>query len=113
ATVRNYQSAAGNFEQAHNYAEAAKLYGLAASVADTESNKADMYRRQGTAYLRAEEYTKASDAYLKALNGDIDDRGRIYMALAEANFYNNDFRDALKYVKEARKFENQRRNAAS
>lgn len=113
ATARNYQSAASNYEQARSYEKAAEVYGLAAELQKTNTDKADMYRRQGTAFLRAEEYTKAADSYLKALNNDIEDRGQIYMALTESYFYNNNFREALKYVQEAKKFSNQRRNASS
>ena len=42
-----------------------------------------------------------------------DDKGRIYMSLAEAFFYGGDYRQALTYVNEAAKFSNQRRSARS
>lgn len=113
ATPRNYQSAASNYEQARNYAKAAEIYALAASKSDKQDQKADYFRRQGTAFLRAEEYSKAADAYLKALDNNVEDPGQIYMSLAESHFYNNNFREALKYVLEAKKFSEQRRNASS
>lgn len=112
-TAQNYKTAASSYEQAREYAKAAELYGKAAEAEDDREERADIYRRQGTAYLRAEAFTKAADAYLKAIEGDIENPGRVYMSLTEAYFYNNDFRTALKYVQEAKKFSNERRNASS
>ncbi|SFV21578.1 hypothetical protein SAMN04488139_0873 [Pseudidiomarina donghaiensis] len=112
-TSRNYKTAASSYEQAREYAKAAVLYGKAAQLEDERSERADVYRRQGTAYLRAEEFTKAADAYLKAIDNDVENPGRVYMSLTEAYFYNNNFREALKYVQEAKKFSNERRNASS
>lgn len=111
--ARNYRSAASSFEQARSYSRAAMLYAEAAKIEESREERADLYRRQGTAHLRAEEYTKAADAYLKALENDVENPGRIYMSLTEAYFYNNNFREALKYVQEAKKFSNERRNASS
>lgn len=112
-TARNYKTAASSYEQSLEYAKAAVLYGKAAELEEEREERADVYRRKGTAHLRAEEYTKAADAYMKAIENDIEDPGRVYMSLTEAHFYNNNFREALKYVQEAKKFSNQRRNASS
>ncbi|GAB3291189.1 hypothetical protein [Pseudidiomarina andamanensis] len=112
-TARNYQSAASSFEQAREYAKAAEMYGLSANLQETQADKAEFFRRQGNAYLRAEQYMKAADAYMKALDQGIEEPGRVYMSLTEAYFYENNFREALKYVQEAKKHRDQRRNAAS
>ncbi|WP_417665481.1 tetratricopeptide repeat protein [Pseudidiomarina sp.] len=112
-TARNYQSAASSFEQAREYSQAAAMYGLSAELQETQADKAEFYRRQGTAYLRAEEYTKAADSFLRALDLGIEEEGRVYMSLTEAYFYDNNFREALKSVQEAKKSGEQRRNAIS
>ncbi|MBY6063373.1 hypothetical protein CWI80_02345 [Pseudidiomarina sediminum] len=112
-TSRNYRSAASNFEMAREYSRAAKIYALAAGVESDKDDRADLYRKKGTAHLRAEEYDAATDAYLKALDEGYDEPGSIYMSLAEAYFYQNKFSQALKYVTEAQKFNDQRRNARS
>ncbi|WP_417658577.1 tetratricopeptide repeat protein [Pseudidiomarina sp.] len=112
-TARNYQSAASSFEQAREYSQAAAMYGLSAELQETQAEKAEFYRRQGTAYLRAEEYSKAADSFLRALDLGIEEKGRVYMSLTEAYFYDNNFREALKSVQEAKKSSDQRRNAVS
>lgn len=112
-TARNYQNAANNFEMAREYSRAAEMYALAAELTDDREDRADYYRRKGTAHLRAEEYPQAAQAYLQALDQGYDEPGKIYMSLTEAYFYQNKFSDALKYVKEAQKYEGERRNARS
>jgi tetratricopeptide (TPR) repeat protein len=112
-TARNYQSAASNFEMAREYSRAAEMYALAAELAEDREDRADYYRKKGTAHLRAEEYPQAAQAYLNAIDQGYDEPGPIYMSLTEAYFYQNKFSEALKYVKEAQKFDNQRRNARS
>jgi tetratricopeptide (TPR) repeat protein len=113
AIAKNYQMVASNYEQSREYDKAAVAYGLAAKAETEAEERANMYRRQGTAYLRAEQYTKAVDAYVKALNNGIEKEGPVYMSITEAHFYNNNFREALKSVQEAKKFSDQRRNASS
>src|SRR5690554_552053 len=112
-TSRNYKTVASSYEQAREYSKAAQFYAKAAEVEKERDERADIYRRQGTAHLRAEEFTQAANAYLKAIDNDVENPGRVYMSLTEAYFYNNNFREALKYVQEAKKFSNERRNASS
>lgn len=112
-TMRNYQMVASSFEQSRDFDKAAVQFEKAAQYAEAREDKAEMYRRQGNAYIRAEEYTKAVAALLKALENDVENPGRVYMSITEAHFYNNNFREALKYVQEAKKFTNERRNASS
>lgn len=112
-SVRNYKTVASSYEQAREYSTAAQFYAKAAEIEEDRKERADLFRRQGTAHLRAEEFSKAANAYLKAIDNDIENPGRVYMSLTEAYFYNNNFREALKYVQEAKKFSNERRNASS
>lgn len=112
-TARLWQNAAQNYDQAREYKRAAALYGKAAELEETNADKATQYRRQGTSYLRAEMYTQAAAAYSKALDLGIEERGAVYMSLTEAYFYQNKFSQALASVKEAQKFENERRSARS
>ncbi|MGQ4276180.1 tetratricopeptide repeat protein [Pseudidiomarina sp. E22-M8] len=112
-TARNYQSAASNFEMAREYSRAAEMYGLAAKLADEREDRAEYYRKKGTAHLRAQEYTEAAQSYLEAIDQGFDELGPVYMSLTEAYFYQNNFNEALKYVQEAQKYDGQRRNARS
>ncbi|CAB0149668.1 hypothetical protein PSI9734_00243 [Pseudidiomarina piscicola] len=112
-TARHYYSAASNYEMAREYARSADMYALAAELEDDVSRRADYYRRKGTAHLRAEEYQQAADAYIKAIDLGYEKPGSVYMSLTEAYFYQDKFSQALKYVLEAKKFSEQRRNAAS
>lgn len=112
-SARNYQSAANNYEAAKEYDRAAEMYGKAAELEEDREGKASQYRRQGTAYLRAENYSRAAQAYLRAIELGYDDPGPVYMSLAESYFYANNFSQALTYIKEAQKYDEQRRNARS
>jgi tetratricopeptide (TPR) repeat protein len=112
-TVRNFQNAASNFEAAKEYSRAAQAYGLAAEMEPERDGKAVQYRRQGNAYIRAQQYDKAIAAFRKALDHGIEEEGPVLISLSEAYFYSRNYADALKYNKQAQKFENQRRNARS
>ncbi|WP_244441614.1 tetratricopeptide repeat protein [Pseudidiomarina atlantica] len=112
-TARHYYSAASNYEMAREYARAADLYQLAADLETDRAEKANYFRRKGTAHLRAEEYAEAASAYLKALDFGYSEPGDVYMSLTEAYFYQDKFSEALKYVKEAQQYSEQRRNARS
>ncbi|WP_417655994.1 hypothetical protein [Pseudidiomarina aestuarii] len=112
-TARNYQSGASSYEIAKEYEKAAELYGKAAELEEEREEKAKFYRRQGTAFLRAEQFSNAADAYLKAIDFGIEEPGPVYMSLAESYFYQSKYPDALRYVLEAKKDRNQARTARS
>jgi len=113
ATERNYQSAGSNFEAAREFGDAARVYGLAAELAEDNEAKANQYRRQGVAHIRAEEYEQAATALNRALELGYDDAGSLYMSLAEAYLYTRDYRDALDAATSAMEYEDVRRNARS
>lgn len=112
-TARNFQNAASNFEAAKEYVKAAQAYGMAAEIETDRADKAAQFRRQGNAFIRAQQYDKAVEAFKKALDNGIEDEGPVLISLSEAYFYSRNYAEALKYNKEAQKFDNQRRNAKS
>lgn len=113
-TAKNYSTAANSFHRAKEFAEAAKWYGKAAELTDDREDKGEFLRKQGNLLVQNEQYVAATTPLKGALDlARGDDKGRIYMSLAEAFFYGGDYRQALTYVNEAAKFDNQRRSARS
>lgn len=112
-TARNYQNAASNFEASKEFAKAARYFGEAAKLEEEDDDRAMQYRRQGTSFIRAERYRDAEQAYLKALEFGIEDKGAVYMSLAETYFYQEKYADALRYVLEAKRLPDTRRAASS
>ncbi|WP_411358715.1 tetratricopeptide repeat protein [Pseudidiomarina salilacus] len=112
-TARHYYSAASNYEMAREYSRAADVYELAANLETDRAEKANYWRRKGTAHLQAQEYSEAAAAYLEALDLGYNDPGQVYMSLTEAYFYQDKFSEALKYNLEAQEYSEQRRNARS
>jgi len=102
-------SLANSWHQAKNYKKAAAYYGEAAKM----SSDPELYRKQGTLLLSSEQYKDALKALQTALDEGADDRGRIHMAMMEANFYTGNFRDAHKHVVEAKKDKSTARSARS
>ncbi|RUO64948.1 hypothetical protein SAMN06297229_1722 [Pseudidiomarina planktonica] len=111
--TRNAQSAARNFEGAREFEKAAEWYGRSAALAESSAEKGDLYRRQGVALIRAEEYARAADALNQALQFDLDKEGAVHMALAEAYLYTRDYRQALDAATTAQQFDSERRSARS
>lgn len=101
-------SMANSFHQSREYKKAAYYYGKAADL----TNDADLYRKQGTLLLAAEDYKGAISALNKSLKGS-DKIGRIHMALMEAYFYQGDYKSAYLHVKEATKDSSTARSARS
>jgi tetratricopeptide (TPR) repeat protein len=100
---------ANSWHQAKNHLKAAKYYGEAAKM----NSDPDLYRKQGTLLLTAEKYSDALAALQKALDEGADDRGRIHMAMMEANFYTGKYRSAYKHVLAAKKDKSTSRSARS
>lgn len=103
----NYSLLANAHHSAKNHKSAAKFYEIAARF----DNNADLYRKQGLLLMSAEDYKGATVAFEKALELGIESPGRIHFSLMEANFYQNKFRTAYKYVLEAKKSKQMKRNA--
>lgn len=103
----NYSLLANAHHASKQHKEAAANYLIAAKF----ENNADLYRKQGLLLMSAEDYKGAVVAFEKALEFGIEEPGRIHFSLMEANFYQNKFRTAYKYVLEAKKSKQLRRNA--
>lgn len=103
----NLSNLANSWHQAREYKKAGAYYGQAAKMASDP----DLYRKQGILLLSAEDYKGAIKALELALENNADQKGRIHIALMEANIYVGNFRKAHTHAKEAKKFKNTARNA--
>lgn len=106
-TETNYASIANSYHQAKEHKKAAKFYESAARL----SNDPEYYRKQGVLLLASEDYKGALKALKLALDNGSDKRGRIHMAMMEANFYTGKFRQAYNHVIEAKKDKSSARSA--
>jgi tetratricopeptide (TPR) repeat protein len=77
--------------------KAAKVYGELAKL----TNDARHYRKQGALLLQAEKYSQSVEPLTKALELDNKDKGKIYISLMEAYFYQGKYKDAMAMNKEA------------
>ncbi|WP_233078264.1 tetratricopeptide repeat protein [Rheinheimera soli] len=102
-------SMAGSFQAAREMDKAAQYYGESAQL----DNDADAYRRQGSSLILAEKYSAAVVALNKSLDAGVKVRGPVYLALVEAYFYQNKFRDAYQAVQKAKADPKYARQAAS
>ncbi len=102
-------SIANAYHAAKEFKTAAKLYAKAAA----ETSDPELYRKQGTLLLIAEDYKGAVKALENALERGIDNPEKVHFTLMEANFYAGDYRAAYKHVQEAKKDRALRRNAAA
>lgn len=107
--AKNLASLANSYHQAKNYSKAANYYGEAAKLSDDP----DHYRKQGILLLAAEKYKAAVKPLQTALDKGIDGKGRVHMALMEANFYAGNFKQAYVHIREAKKDSATSRNARS
>lgn len=112
-TDRNLATAARSYNTAREFAKSAEMYGKAVQQAATAAERRDYHRLQGQALLLAERYRDA----VAPLRAAIDlgergaDNGRLYMSLAEAYFYSNQYRQAYEAANSAARFDSTRRNA--
>lgn len=115
-THQNLANAARSFHNARAFVNAADAYARAVEADEEGNNRQGYFRRMADAYLMAEEYADAAAAYDNAINelpaGD-DDRGQLYMSLAEAYFYGEQYESAYNAAMEATNFSRTRDNAAS
>lgn len=100
---------ANTWHQAKYHKKAADYYGQAAAL----SSDPEHYRKQGILLLASENYKDALKALQKALDEGADSKGRIHMAMMEANFYTGKFKTAHVHVKEAKKDKSTARSARS
>ena len=74
---------AQTFQNAKEFKKAAKYYGEAAKV----DNDPDLYRKQGIALMASEDYKGAVKAFENAIKNKPKRIGPVYLALGEAEFY--------------------------
>lgn len=90
---------ATTFQNAKEFKKAAKYYGEAAKLGtDGES-----YRKQANLLMIMEDYKGAVAAYTKALEKGVKREGIVYMGIAEANFYLENWKKAHVAILEAKK----------
>lgn len=102
-------SMASSFQAAREMDKAAQYYGESAQL----DNDGDAYRRQGSSLILAEKYSAAVVALNKALEAGVQAKGPVYLALVEAYFYQNKFKDAYQAVQKAKADPKYARQAAS
>ncbi|RUO26201.1 hypothetical protein CWE09_05655 [Aliidiomarina minuta] len=115
-TPRNYSIAARSYHSAREFNEAAEMYTQAIAVAEDDEDRRDYYRRRGDALLFVDRYSNAAEAFSNAIqlmDPDDDTTGRLYMSLAEAYFYAEQYGDALAAAENATRYDAHRRNAES
>ncbi|RUO37246.1 hypothetical protein CWE13_04580 [Aliidiomarina shirensis] len=112
-TARNYATAARSYNTAREFSKSAAEYAKAVREADNNNDRIDYNRRQGEALLLAEEYRQAVAPFRSAieLTPSGEDAGRLYMSLAEAYFYSNQYRQAYDAAERAKGYSSTRRNA--
>lgn len=115
-TGRNWSIAASSYHAAREFDRANEMYVQAAEAATDRSDRHDYHRRRGNSLLLGSQYAEATRAFNAAIEsaaqGD-ENLGRVYMSLAEAHFYNERYRDAVRAAENAARYSDQRRNAQS
>ncbi|RUO19343.1 hypothetical protein CWE08_10235 [Aliidiomarina iranensis] len=112
-TDRNYATAARTYNTAREFLKSAEAYADAVREAEFDDDRMDYSRRQGEALLLAQEYRRAIAPFREAINlmPNGEDAGRLYMSLAEAYFYSNQYQQAYDAAQSAARFSSTRRNA--
>ncbi|TKB44668.1 tetratricopeptide repeat protein [Thalassotalea mangrovi] len=108
-TSENLFSMANSFHAAQEIKTAAKYFGDTAKL----SNEAKHYRRQGMLLQQSQQYTAATQALQKAIDLDIDNKGSVYMTIAEAYFYQEKYKEAYAAIQKAQEDPKSRRAARS
>jgi len=106
-TEQSVSIMANTFQNAKEFAKAAKYYGEAAKF----SNDADLFRKQANVYMMLEQFDKAATAYQKSLDAGVKRKGTVYMGLAEANFYMEKWKASHNAILEAIKDKSTARSA--
>ncbi|WP_269517749.1 tetratricopeptide repeat protein [Alteromonas sp. BMJM2] len=102
-------SLANAYHSAKEFKTAASLYGKAAQM----SSDPDLYKKQGTLLLVAEDYKGAISALENALERGVEKPAKVHFTLMEANFYAGNYREAFRHIQEAKKDRSLRRNASA
>ncbi len=91
-------SIASSYNSAREFDKAAKFFGEAAQL----TNEGDIYRRQGNAYLMANQNAEAVTALQKALELGVKDKGKVHVDLISAYFFQGKMKEAYRHVELAR-----------
>jgi tetratricopeptide (TPR) repeat protein len=100
---------ANSWHQAREYSKAAKYYGEAAAI-DKDAN---LYKKQGSLLLTAEDYKGAEKALKKALELGISNEGQTHIELMQAYFYQEDYKSAYQAMLKAKQDNASSRTARS
>ncbi|MGX5913581.1 tetratricopeptide repeat protein [Aliidiomarina sp. Khilg15.8] len=116
ATPRNLSISASSYHTAREFSRSAEMYSRAIEASDDQEEQLRFHRRRGEALILGSDYAEAAVAFRNAIDltprGD-SSAGRLYMSLAEALFYSDNYSRAHEAALEAAKFSDQRRNAES
>jgi tetratricopeptide (TPR) repeat protein len=87
---KNISTLANAWHAAQHVGKAANYYGELAKM----TNEAKHYRKNGMLLKQDEQFSKAIPALEKALELGVDNKGRIYMSIAESYFYLEKYKQA-------------------
>ena len=94
---KNISTLANAWHAAQHVGTAAKYYGELAKM----TNEAKHYRKQGMLLKQDEQFSKAIPALEKSLELGVENKGRIYMSIAESYFYLEKYKEAHTAINKA------------
>jgi len=94
---KNLTTLANSWHAAQHIDKAAKYYGELAKM----TNNAKYYSKQGMLLKQDEQFKGAIVALNKALELGVQNKGRLYMSIAESHFYLEQYKQANKAIKKA------------
>jgi tetratricopeptide (TPR) repeat protein len=97
------------FHSAKELNKASKYYGEAAQL----GADADLYRRQGNLFMAQEKFNEAIKSFEKSIDLKVKRKGVVYMGIAEANFYLQNWKEAYTAIKLAEKDKSTAKSARS
>ena len=96
---KNLSTLANAWHAAQHIDKAAKYYGELAKM----TNEAKYYSKQGALLKQDEQFKSSIVAYNKALELGVDNKGQLYMSIAEAHFYLEQYKQANSAIEKAMK----------
>ncbi|MEW6991386.1 tetratricopeptide repeat protein [Colwelliaceae bacterium 6441] len=104
---KNLFSLANAWHAAMHIDKAAKYYGELAKM----TNEAKHYSKQGSLLAQDEQFKKAVVALNKAIDLGVENKGRLYMSIAESHFYLGQYKQAYAAIQQAMKDPKTRKGA--
>ena len=108
-TKQSLSVLASTFRNAKEFAKAAEYYAKAGALSDD----GELFKDQGNMLLALERNSDAVKAFTIALDKGVKRKGVVYMAIAEAHFYQRQWKQAHKAIKLAMKEKNTAKSAKS